>query len=131
MRTTIGGEDVRRSYSICSAVQDGTLRMAVKKAPGGVFSTWANEQIAPGQTIDVMPPLGHFNVPLAAGNRKHYLGFAAGSGITPLLSIVKTTLADRAAQPVHAVLRQPIVERGDVPGGAGRSRRTAFSTASA
>jgi ring-1,2-phenylacetyl-CoA epoxidase subunit PaaE len=63
-----------------------------KKAPGGVFSTWANEHIAPGQTIEVMPPLGHFNVPLAAANRKHYLGFAAGSGITPLLSIIKTTL---------------------------------------
>ena len=92
LRTNIGADDVRRSYSICSAVQDGTLRVAVKKAPGGVFSTWANEHIAPGQTIDVMPPLGHFNVPLAADNRKHYLGFAAGSGITPLLSIVKTTL---------------------------------------
>src|SRR6185437_2022439 len=92
LRTNIGADDVRRSYSICSAVQDGTLRVAVKKAPGGVFSTWANEHIAPGQTIDVMPPLGHFNVPLAANNRKHYLGFAAGSGITPLLSIVKTTL---------------------------------------
>jgi ring-1,2-phenylacetyl-CoA epoxidase subunit PaaE len=84
LRTTIGADDVRRSYSICSAVQDGTLRVAVKKAPGGVFSTWANEHIAPGQTIEVMPPLGHFNVPLAAANRKHYLGFAAGSGITPL-----------------------------------------------
>ena len=92
LRTTIGADDVRRSYSICSAVQDGTLRVAVKKAPGGVFSTWANEHIAPGQTIEVMPPLGHFNVPLAAANRKHYLGFAAGSGITPLLSIIKTTL---------------------------------------
>lgn len=92
LRTTIGADDVRRSYSICSAVQDGTLRVAVKRAPGGVFSTWANEQIAVGQTIEVMPPLGHFNVPLAEGNRKHYVGFAAGSGITPLLSIVKTTL---------------------------------------
>ena len=92
LRTTIGADDVRRSYSICSAVQDGTLRVAVKRAPGGVFSTWANEQIAVGQTIEVMPPLGHFNVPLAEGNRKHYVGFAAGSGITPLLSIVKSTL---------------------------------------
>ena len=84
---------MRRSYSICSAVQDGTLRIAVKKSPGGVFSTWANDALKAGDTIDVMPPLGHFNVPLDAAHARHYLGFAAGSGITPLLSIVKTTLA--------------------------------------
>ena len=93
LRADVGGEDVRRSYSICSAVQDGTLRIAVKKSPGGVFSTWANTLLKAGDTIDVMPPLGHFNVPLSPRPRRHYLGFAAGSGITPLLSIVKTTLA--------------------------------------
>jgi len=93
LRTRIDGQDVRRSYSICSAVQDGTLRIAVKKSPGGVFSTWANEALAAGAAIDVMPPMGHFNVALDAAARRHYLGFAAGSGITPLLSIVKTTLA--------------------------------------
>jgi ring-1,2-phenylacetyl-CoA epoxidase subunit PaaE len=93
LRTDIGGEDVRRSYSICSGVQDGTLRIAVKRNPGGVFSGWANESLKAGDTLDVMPPMGHFNVPLAPDNRKHYAGFAAGSGITPLLSIVKTTLA--------------------------------------
>jgi len=92
LRADIDGEDVRRSYSICSAVQDNVLRIAVKKAPGGVFSTWANDGVRQGQTIDVMPPMGHFNVPLEAGNRRHYVGFAAGSGITPLLSIIKTTL---------------------------------------
>ncbi|HKW81941.1 MAG TPA: 1,2-phenylacetyl-CoA epoxidase subunit PaaE [Casimicrobiaceae bacterium] len=92
LRTMIGSDDVRRSYSICSAVQDDCLRVAVKRSPGGVFSSWANEHVKPGQTIDVTPPMGHFNVPLAAGNRKHYLGFAAGSGITPLLSLIKTTL---------------------------------------
>ena len=92
LRADIGGDDVRRSYSICSAVHDPVLRIAVKKAPGGVFSMWANERVQAGQTIDVMPPMGHFNVPLAADNRKHYVGFAAGSGITPLLSIIKTTL---------------------------------------
>src|SRR5262245_36769288 len=93
LRTDIDGQDVRRSYSICSAVQDGALRIAVKKTPGGVFSTWANEHLTPGATIDVMPPMGHFNVPLDATAARHYVGFAAGSGITPLLSIVKTTLA--------------------------------------
>ncbi len=96
LRTDLGGEDVRRSYSICSAVQDGCLRIAVKKAPGGVFSTWANNALKAGDTIDVMPPLGHFNVPLDATASRHYLGFAAGSGITPLLSIVKTTLGAEA-----------------------------------
>ena len=93
LRASVGGEDLRRSYSICSAVQDGGLRIAVKKSPGGAFSTWANEALAAGATLDVMPPMGHFNVPLDATARRHYLGFAAGSGITPLLSIVKTTLA--------------------------------------
>jgi ring-1,2-phenylacetyl-CoA epoxidase subunit PaaE len=92
LRADIDGEDVRRSYSICSAVQDNVLRIAVKKAPGGTFSTWANEALKQGHSIDVMPPMGHFNVPLEAANRKHYVGFAAGSGITPLLSIIKTTL---------------------------------------
>jgi ring-1,2-phenylacetyl-CoA epoxidase subunit PaaE len=92
LRAEVDGEDLRRSYSICSAVQDDCLRIAVKKAAGGAFSTWVNEQVKAGQTIEVMPPMGHFNIPLNANNRKHYLGFAAGSGITPLLSIIKTTL---------------------------------------
>jgi len=93
VRAAIGGEDVRRSYSICSAVQEGELRIAVKRNPGGVFSTWANDALHVGDKIDVLPPLGHFNVPLDPAQCKHYVGFAAGSGITPLLSIVKTTLA--------------------------------------
>ncbi|CAG0959445.1 ring-1,2-phenylacetyl-CoA epoxidase subunit PaaE [Burkholderiales bacterium] len=93
LRAAIAGRDVRRSYSICSAAQDGVLRIAVKRDPGGVFSTWANESLKVGDTVDVMPPMGHFNVPIDAGARHHYVGFAAGSGITPLLSIVKTTLA--------------------------------------
>jgi ring-1,2-phenylacetyl-CoA epoxidase subunit PaaE len=65
----------------------------VKRNPGGVFSGWANESLKAGDVLDVMPPMGHFNTPLAAANRRRYLAFAAGSGITPLLSIVKTTLA--------------------------------------
>jgi len=92
LRADIAGEDLRRSYSICSAVQDETLRIAVKKSPGGTFSTWVNDQVKAGHTIEVMPPMGHFNVVLDPRYRKHYLGFAAGSGITPLLSIIKTTL---------------------------------------
>ena len=84
---------MRRSYSICSGVDEGTLRIAVKRNPGGVFSAWANETLKAGEALDVMPPMGHFNVPLAAENRRNYAGFAAGSGITPLLSLVRTTLA--------------------------------------
>ncbi|MRW87300.1 phenylacetate-CoA oxygenase/reductase subunit PaaK [Pseudoduganella sp. FT26W] len=93
LRAQIGDEDVRRSYSICSAVQDGALRVAIKRTQGGLFSSWANDNLQAGHTIDVMPPMGHFNVPLDAANKKHYLAFAAGSGITPILSIIKTTLA--------------------------------------
>ncbi|TWI66259.1 ring-1,2-phenylacetyl-CoA epoxidase subunit PaaE [Pseudoduganella lurida] len=92
LRTLIGGADVRRSYSICSAVQDDTLRVAIKRTPGGAFSTWANESLKPGAVLDVMPPMGTFHVPLDAASHRHYLAFAAGSGITPVLSILKTTL---------------------------------------
>jgi len=93
LRADVDGKDLRRSYSICAAVQDDCLRIAIKRNPGGVFSTWANERLQAGAMLDVMPPLGHFNVPLDPAARRHYLGFAAGSGITPLLSIIKTTLA--------------------------------------
>lgn len=92
LRTTLNNEDIRRSYSICSGVQDNALRVAIKRVAGGEFSTWANSDLKPGDMIDVMPPMGHFHVPLDAANKKHYLGFAAGSGITPILSIIKTTL---------------------------------------
>ncbi|QJE00539.1 phenylacetate-CoA oxygenase/reductase subunit PaaK [Massilia forsythiae] len=92
LRAMIDGEDVRRSYSICSAVQDERLRVAIKRVPGGLFSTWANDCIRPGVTLDVMAPEGRFNLPLDPAARHHYLAFAAGSGITPILSIAKTTL---------------------------------------
>lgn len=92
LRTTIAGQDLRRSYSICSSVQDGQLRVGIKKVAGGLFSTWANEQLKAGMQLDVMPPMGSFHVPLAPEQSRHYLGFAAGSGITPLFSIIKTTL---------------------------------------
>lgn len=92
LRADINGADLRRAYSICSAVQEQQLRVAIKRTPGGIFSTWANDSLKPGQSLQVMPPMGHFNLPLSPSNHKHYLGFAAGSGITPILSIIKTTL---------------------------------------
>jgi ring-1,2-phenylacetyl-CoA epoxidase subunit PaaE len=93
LRMSMNGEEIRRSYSICSSPLDSELRVAIKKVPGGVFSTWANEQLKPGHEIEVLPPSGRFNTELRPGNRKHYLALAAGSGITPVLSLVKTTLA--------------------------------------
>ncbi len=92
LRAHIGGEEVRRSYSICSAVQDRRLRVAVKRTPGGVFSNWIVEHTKPGDTIEVMPPEGRFHVPLSPHHEKQYVAFAAGSGITPIFSIIKTTL---------------------------------------
>lgn len=92
LRTRIDDEEVRRSYSICSAVQDNTLRVAIKRTQGGLFSSWAQEALRAGAVIDVMPPMGNFNLPLSPDNRNSYLAFAAGSGITPMLSIIKTTL---------------------------------------
>ena len=93
LRAAIDGQDVRRSYSICSATHDDQLRIAIKRSPGGVFSAWANERLKVGDTLEVMPPMGHFNVPLDEKAQRHYVAFAAGSGITPILSIVATTLA--------------------------------------
>ncbi|HTN49658.1 MAG TPA: 1,2-phenylacetyl-CoA epoxidase subunit PaaE [Burkholderiaceae bacterium] len=92
LRTQLDGEEMRRSYSICSGCDDGELRVAVKKVPGGKFSLWVNEALKPGDTIDVMTPEGRFFTPLAAGHGRHYLAFAAGSGITPVLSLIRTTL---------------------------------------
>jgi ring-1,2-phenylacetyl-CoA epoxidase subunit PaaE len=93
LRTRINGEEIRRSYSICSSPLDNELRVAIKQVPGGVFSTFANEQLQKGHVIDVLPPSGKFYTELLPENRKRYLAFAAGSGITPILSLIKTTLA--------------------------------------
>ncbi len=93
LRTHIDDEEIRRSYSICSAVQDERLRIAIKRIPGGRFSNWANEHIVPGAEVEMLAPAGHFNLPLSPeAPPRHYVLFAAGSGITPILSIVKTTL---------------------------------------
>jgi ring-1,2-phenylacetyl-CoA epoxidase subunit PaaE len=93
LKATISGEEIRRSYSICSSPLDKELRVAVKKVPGGKFSTYANSKLRKGDTLEVMPPTGKFYTPLDPAQSKNYLAFAAGSGITPLLSIIKTTLA--------------------------------------
>src|SRR4030088_2116515 len=93
LRTTMDGEEVRRSYSICSGPDDRELRIAVKKVDGGAFSSWAADELKPGDELEVMTPTGRFGVALAPGGARVYVGFAAGSGITPVLSIVKGVLA--------------------------------------
>ena len=92
VRKKLHGEEVRRTYSICSAPFDNHLRVAVKKVEGGVFSSWANEALQQASTLDVMPPVGNFNTRLDPAQEKNYVAFAAGTGITPILSIIKTTL---------------------------------------
>lgn len=93
LRTELGGEELRRSYSICSAPQDGVLRVAIKRLDDGAFSTWANSSLEAGQKLDVMPPAGNFTIDFAPGNQRHYVAFAVGSGITPIFSLVKTALS--------------------------------------
>ena len=88
----IDGEEVRRSYSICSSVNDDDLRVGIKKVDGGKFSTWANTHLKPGETLGILPPAGHFYTELDPKNAANYIGVAAGSGITPILSILKTIL---------------------------------------
>lgn len=91
-RRKFDGEELRRSYSICSGLDDGTLQVGIKKVDGGTFSTWANETLKIGDRIDVMPPMGMFHTPLDSAQHKHYRGFAGGSGITPVLSILRTVM---------------------------------------
>lgn len=92
LKADIDGEDVRRSYSICSSPNDGELRVAVKQVPNGKFSTYANNRLKKGDQLEVMTPTGKFYTELNPEQVKHYVGFAAGSGITPILSILKAVL---------------------------------------
>jgi ring-1,2-phenylacetyl-CoA epoxidase subunit PaaE len=93
LRKEIDGQDLRRSYSICAGVDDGELRVGVRKVRGGVFSQWINEQLQPGDVISVVVPQGRFFVPVDPDAQRHHVGIAGGSGITPVLSIMKTVLA--------------------------------------
>jgi len=91
LKTNINGEEVRRSYSICAAPSDGELRVAVKEIEGGKFSTYANRELKAGDVLESMPPMGNFK--WEPGDKEdHVVGWAAGSGITPILSIAKTVL---------------------------------------
>lgn len=97
IRKEINGEELRRNYSICTSPAEGRLKVAVKKVEGGLFSTFANDQIKPGDILEVMPPTGKFYTELQPEQKKNYVAFAAGSGITPILSIIKTTMQTEPA----------------------------------
>ena len=98
VRAVLDGQETRRSYSVCVAPEEDELRVAVKKVDGGRFSTWANETLKAGEVLEVMPPMGRFTPKVLRAENdegkksKHYLAFAAGSGITPVMSILKSVL---------------------------------------
>lgn len=91
-KKTFEGEELRRSYSICSSTNDNTLRVGIKKVDGGWFSRWANEELAVGDILETMSPKGKFYDLIEPEKSKNYLMFAVGSGITPILSLAKTIL---------------------------------------
>ena len=93
LMSVIDGEEVRRNYSLCTAPVDEDLMVTVKRIAGGVFSNWVAEELKPGERIAVMPPHGSFTVPFEAGRANHYVGFAGGSGITPIISLIRTALS--------------------------------------
>jgi ring-1,2-phenylacetyl-CoA epoxidase subunit PaaE len=93
LKTIIDGQDVRRSYSLCSSPVENKWQVAVKKINGGLFSTFINEKLKKGDSLEIMAPSGKFNVEVDVEKAKNYIVFAAGSGITPILSIIKTHLA--------------------------------------
>jgi ring-1,2-phenylacetyl-CoA epoxidase subunit PaaE len=98
LRATIDGEDVRRSYSICSGLEDGELRVVIKRLDGGAFSNWTHEHLRVGDTLSVMAPDGRFGVPIEPGTTRTLVAFAAGSGITPVMAILKTALRREAGR---------------------------------
>ncbi len=94
LKTSINGQEVRRSYSICSSPYQNELRVAIKKVEAGLFSSHAHLYFKPSQVLDVLAPTGNFILPMHIANKEHYVAFAAGSGITPVISLLKTILKD-------------------------------------
>ncbi len=92
-RKDFDGEELRRSYSICAGLNDGALKVGIKRVDGGAFSTWANVDLAVGDVVEAMPPMGNFHASVDA-EQPRYLAFAGGSGITPVLSVIKSGLQE-------------------------------------
>lgn len=93
LRAIINGKEERRSYSLCSSPLENKWKVAIKKIPGGLFSNYVQENFKKGEFVEVMTPNGNFSVEINASQPKNYIAFAAGSGVTPILSIIKTHLA--------------------------------------
>jgi len=91
-RRDFDGTEIRRNYSICTGLDDGVLQVGIKRVDGGAFSTFANEDLTPGMTLEAMPPAGKFFTAIEPNKVKSYIGFAGGSGITPVLSILRTVM---------------------------------------
>jgi ring-1,2-phenylacetyl-CoA epoxidase subunit PaaE len=94
LRAEIGGEEVRRNYSLCVAPSDDEVKVTVKRIAGGIFSNWANETLKPGAALDVMPPHGSFTWDFDPAGANHYAAFAGGSGITPIISLIKAAMIE-------------------------------------
>ncbi|WP_338732225.1 ferredoxin--NADP reductase [Mangrovimonas cancribranchiae] len=94
LKTTLNGEEIRRDYSICSTPQSGDLKVAVKAVENGTFSQYANTQLQEGDTLDVAPPNGRFTFEPDTSANRTIMAFAAGSGITPVIGIIKTLLTE-------------------------------------
>jgi len=93
-KAIIDGQDIRRSYSLCTSPNEQDFRVAIKQIENGVFSAFANHSVNTGDTMEIMPPTGHFFIDINANNANKYVGFAGGSGITPIMSIIKTVLEE-------------------------------------
>src|SRR6059058_3601082 len=92
LRATINGEEVRRNYSLCTAPDERDWMVTVKRIGGGLFSNWVGDQLKPGDRIDVMPPHGSFTTEFNVSNKRHLVGIVGGSGITPVMSLIRTLL---------------------------------------
>jgi ring-1,2-phenylacetyl-CoA epoxidase subunit PaaE len=92
LRATLNGEEVRRNYSLCTAPDENDWLVTVKRIGGGLFSNWVGDQLKVGDTIDLMPPHGSFTTEFDSANRRHLVGIAGGSGITPVMSLVRSML---------------------------------------
>ncbi|NOQ75483.1 MAG: 2Fe-2S iron-sulfur cluster binding domain-containing protein [Crocinitomix sp.] len=101
LKTTLGGEEVRRSYSICTAPYENEVAVAVKEIENGLFSTFANKTLKAGDQLEVMAPMGNFKITPNAENSKNYIFYAAGSGITPIISMVKSVLREEPSSNVQ------------------------------
>ncbi|PHR61066.1 MAG: phenylacetic acid degradation protein [Robiginitomaculum sp.] len=101
VRRMIDGEDVRRTYSFCSAPTDGDFRIAIRKVEGGAFSSFANEDLKIGDMIEIFEPMGEFTLPIDAARKTHHIGFAVGSGITPIMSMIRDVLSREPLSHFH------------------------------